>query len=288
MDESEQSNNITTASAGYLEEQISSIKDQLAYALSTSPSEIKVSFPTLKNFYYVNNVYKSAWAIYLDGKGKDKNDKLPKLLYTGNFLIQGDKFGNRSVRSPFGAKALSPLTSVANSFSYEASIFKQNWTLDLNLLEEDDTKLAFTVKEYQDFLKMLNLLRAQWLLHLSEEGNFDFVICELSEPSDQIFFIDLESFDSSATKIKTYFKPISERALMFFRKLASNTEFEGKFFNLQPGMWLRDDVIIELQKFYSEKFLDEIKNQFDLESITSGNEYVFNNPFKVHALEPLY
>ena len=281
MEISNQSQNFTTNPYDVLGDQIDTLKALLSYALNTPEEKIKVNFPTLKNFYFINNVYKSSWAIYV------QNDNLPKLLYTGNFLIQGDKYGKRSGKSPFGAKALSPLKSVANTFSYEASLFKQNWAQDLNLFEEDSDKLKFTVKEYQDFLKLLNNIRAQWLLHLSEEGNFDFVICEFSEPSDPIFFVDLESFDSMAVKIKTYFKPISERALKLFQTLASNTEFEGKFYNLQPGTWLRDDVLIELEKYYSAKFSED-------EKILSGSEnqiefeYGFNNPFKVQAFRPMH
>ena len=35
---------------------------------------------------FINNIYKSSWAIYI------RNEELPKLLYTGNFLIQGGKY----------------------------------------------------------------------------------------------------------------------------------------------------------------------------------------------------
>lgn len=280
MDQIEQ-NILSDVSADYLQEQISSLKALLGYALNIPQEEIKVSFPTLQNFYFVNNVYKSSWAIYTH------KDKLPKLLYTGNFLIQGDKYGQRSSRSPFGAKALSPLTSIANTFSHEASIFKQNWTMDLNLFEEDNEKLKFTVNEYKEFLKILNMLRAQWLLHLSEERNIDFVIAEFSEPSDSIFFVDLENLDSLATKIKTYFKPISERALMLFQKLSGNTEFEGKFVNLQPGTWLRDDVLIEMEKFYSKKFFEDERTQIEFESSDDG-EYGLSSPFKVQSLKLTY
>lgn len=274
MSELEQNQILYNSTIDYLEEQISILRAQLSYALSIPEDEIKVSFPTLKNFYFVNGVYKSSWAIYTH------KDKLPKLLFTGNFLIQGAHYGNRSFKSPFGIKGLEPLTSVANTFSVEASFFKQNWALDLNLFEENNEKLRFSVKEYQDFLKLLNNIRALWLLHLSEEGNFDFVISEFSEPTDPLFFMDLENFDSSATKIKTYFKPISEKALSLFQELSVNTEFEGKFFNLQPGTWLRDDVLIEMEKFYSEKFFD--KQEFQTQSTS------YSGPFKIQALKPTY
>ena len=278
MERIENNQDLLNSTVDYLEEQIDALKSMLSYALNIPTDEIKASFPALSNFYYVNNVYKSSWAIYTH------KDKLPKLLFTGNFLVQGGKYGNRSTRSPFGAKALSPLTSIANTFSHEASTFKQNWTLDLNLFEEDTDKLAFSVKEYKEFLNLLNKVRAQWLLHLSEEENIDFVISEFSEPSDAIFFMDLESFDSQATKIKTYFKPISEKSLILFQKLSASTEFEGKFFNLQPGMWLRDDVLIELEKFYFEKFYGSEK----IQDQTENNDYSYNNPFKIQALKPSY
>ncbi len=278
MERLENNQDLFNRSVNYLQEQVGMLQALLSYGLNLPTEEIKISFPALNNFYFVNNVYKSSWAIYTH------KDKLPQLLFTGNFIVQGGKYGNRSARSPFGAKALSPLTSIANTFSLEASTFKQNWTLDLNLFEEDSGKLAFSVKEYKEFLNLLNKLRAQWLLHLSEEGNFDFVISELSEPSDPIFFMDLESFDSQATKVKTYFKPISEKSLTLFQKLSANTEFEGKFFNLQPGTWLRDDVLIELEKFYSEKFFG---NETVLVS-AENNEYNSNDPFRVQALKPSY
>ena len=282
MDQIEQNQVLINSSIDYLEEQIHLIKSMLAYALNISLDEIKVSFPTLKNFYFVNNVYKSSWAIYTH------KDKLPRLLYSGNFLIQGGQYSQRSLKSPFGAKALSPLTSIANTFSYEASHFKQNWALDLNLFEEDSNKLKFSVKEYQEFLKLLNDLRALWSLHLSEEGNFDFVIIEFSEPSDPIFFIDLENIDSLAAKIKTYFKPISQNALNLLQKLSFNTEFEGKFVSLQPGTWLKDDVLIEMEKFHSEKFYDGEKLQIELEEDEKEKNNTSYNPFKVQALKPTY
>jgi len=266
------------ASISYLDEQIDLLKAMLSYGLNLPVSEIKISFPTLKNFYLVNNIYKSSWAIYT------LKDKMPQLLYTGNFLIQGGEYGRRSPKSIFGAKALSPLTSLANTFSREASVFKQNWALDLNLFEEDGAKLSFSVKEYQEFLTQLNFLRSQCLLHISEEGNFDLAIGEFSEPSDPIFFMDLEDFYSQATKIKTYFKPISEKALNLFQSLSTNTEFEGKFFSLQPGTWVRDEVLIELEKFYSEKFFIDEKIQIDFQSA----DYSFNNPFKVQVLKPSF
>lgn len=278
MDQLEQNQFLSNAKVDYLEEQISLLKSMIAYALDVPVDDIKVSFPSLNNFYFVNNVYKSSWAIYIH------KDKLPKLLYTGNFLIQGGQYNERSPKSPFGAKALSPLTSVANTFSVEASTFKQNWALDLNLFEEEGEKLKFTVNEYKEFLKLLNHIRAQWLLHLSEEGNFDFVICEFSEPSDSLFFTDLENIDSLATKIKIYFKPISRKAISLFQNLSSNTEFEGKFFSLQPGSWLRDDVLIELEKFYSEKFFPDEKIQFDAEP----QDISITNPFRIQALRPTY
>ena len=191
------------SSVGYLEEQISYLRSMLSYALDINEAEIKINFPTLKNFYFVNNIYKSSWAIYTH------REKFPRLLYTGNFLIQGGNYAKRSTRSPFGIDALSSLTSVANTFSFEASLFKQNWTLDLDLFQDSADKLKFSVKEYKDFLQLLNRIRAQWLLHLSEEGNFDFVIIEFSEPSDPVYFVDLGSIDSLGTKVRTYFKPIS-------------------------------------------------------------------------------
>lgn len=281
MDQLEQNNVFLPTSIGYLEEQINLLRSMLAYALNLEPDEIKISFPTLKNFYYVNDIYKSSWAIYID------KDKLPKLLFTGNFIIQGGQYSKRSKKSPFGAGALAPLTSVANTVSLDASCFKQNWALDLNLFENENEKLRFSVKEYQEFLTLLNKVRAQWLLHLSEEGNFDFVISELSEPSDPIFFMDLENLDSLATRIKTYFKPISQRALNLFQKLSINTEFEGKFYSLQPGTWLMDDVLIEMEKFYSGNFFDGEKGE-KIELDIESNKYDFNNPFKVQALRPSF
>ncbi len=256
--------------------QINQIKSLLSYGLNLSDEEINISFPSLNNFYYINNAYKSSWAIYV------LVDSTPQLLFTGNFLIQGGKFGNRSVRSPFGAKALSPLTSIASTFSTKASYFKQNWTSDLALIDGNSQLLRFSMKEYKEFLKLLNIMRAQWLLYLSEEGSIDFVISEFSEPSDALFFMDLEEFDSQATKIKTYFKPISQKALTLFQKLSENTEFEGKFFNLQPGTWLRDDVLIELEKFYSEIFFGDDK--IDMQSNDASNaDCGFINPFKMQA-----
>jgi hypothetical protein len=62
-----------------------------------------------------------------------------------------------------------------------------------------------------------------------------------------------------------------------------NTEFEGKFYNLQPGTWLRDDVLIELEKFYSEKFFNGQKVIFQLDAQDPG----FTNPFKVQILKPI-
>ena len=263
---------------GYLEEQINLLRSMLSYALSVKEIEIKISFPTLKNFYFINNIYKSSWAIYIH------DEKLPKLLYTGNFLIQGGNYAKRSIRSTFGIEALSPLISIANTFSTEASIFKQNWTLDLDLFQDSTNKLKFSVQEYKDFLKLLNTVRAQWLLHLSEEGNFDFVIIEFSEPADPVFFVDLENVDSLAAKIRTYFKPISENSLNLFQKLARGTEFEGRFFNLQPGVWLRDDVIVEMGSLYNEKSLEEKKSK-----LSGGNfDQGYNNPFKIQAFKPIY
>ncbi len=270
-------NETSASSVGYLEEQISLLKSMLSYALEIKESDVKISFPTLKNFYFTNNIYKSSWAIYIH------NEKLPKLLYTGNFLVQGGNYAKRSSRSPFGIDVISPLTSIANTFSIEASLFKQNWTLDLDLFQDSSDKLKFSVKEYKDFLKLLNTVRAQWLLHLSEEGNFDFVIIEFSEPSDPLFFVDLESVDSLATKIRTYFKPISENSLTLFQKLSVGTEFEGKFFNLQPGAWLRDDVILEVGNFYAERILDEKKNKV----FNDVPELIYNNPFKTQAFKPI-
>ncbi|OGI07359.1 MAG: hypothetical protein A3I68_04885 [Candidatus Melainabacteria bacterium RIFCSPLOWO2_02_FULL_35_15] len=266
------------SSVGYLEEQISYLRSMLSYALDINEAEIKINFPTLKNFYFVNNIYKSSWAIYTH------REKFPRLLYTGNFLIQGGNYAKRSTRSPFGIDALSSLTSVANTFSFEASLFKQNWTLDLDLFQDSADKLKFSVKEYKDFLQLLNRIRAQWLLHLSEEGNFDFVIIEFSEPSDPVYFVDLGSIDSLATKVRTYFKPISEHSLNLFQKLALGTEFEGKFFNLQPDAWLRDDVIIEIGNFYTEKIFEEKDNKLFNEVIDQS----YNNPFKMQAFKPIY
>lgn len=267
-----------SSSIGYLEEQISYLRSMLSYALDINETEIKINFPTLKNFYFVNNIYKSSWAIYTH------REKFPRLLYTGNFLIQGGNYAKRSTRSPFGIDALSSLTSVANTFSFEASLFKQNWTLDLDLFQDSADKLKFSVKEYKDFLQLLNRIRAQWLLHLSEEGNFDFVIIEFSEPSDPVYFVDLGSIDSLATKVRTYFKPISEHSLNLFQKLALGTEFEGKFFNLQPDAWLRDDVIVEIGNFYTEKIFEEKDSKLFNEVIDQS----YNNPFKMQAFKPIY
>lgn len=278
MDNVEQNQIFHNDSITYLNEQIEILKSMLSYALNLPVSEIKISFPSLDNFYYLNKVYKSSWAIYIH------KDKLPQLLYTGNFLIQGGSYTQRSNKSPFGAKAFESLVSIANTFSQEASTFKQNWTMDLNLFEEDGNKLAFTVKEYQDFLKLLNTVRGRWLLHLSEEANCDFVISEFSEPSDSVFFIDLENIDSSATKIKTYFKLVSENALNLFRTLSGETEFEGRFYNLQPGMWTKDDVLLEMEKLYSNKFHGDNKDII----IRSAQMYDINNPFKIQALKPSY
>ncbi len=265
------------SSIGYLEEQINLLRSMLSYGLGVKETEIRISFPTLKNFYFINNIYKSSWAIYIH------DEKLPKLLYTGNFLIQGGNYAKRSTRSTFGIDALSSLTSIANTFSSEASMFKQNWTLDLDLSQDSVNKLKFSVKEYKDFLKLLNGIRAQWLLHLSEEGNFDFVIIEFSEPADPVFFVDLENVDSLAAKIRTYFKPISENSIKLFQKLAQGTEFEGRFFNLQPGMWLRDDVIVEIRNFYNEKSLEEKKNK-----LSGDTEQGYINPFKIQTFKPIY
>lgn len=258
----------------YLVEQISLLKSMLSYGLSVQEDEIKISFPSLQNFYTINDVCKSSWSIYIH------KEKLPKLLYTGNYFIQGGNFTLRSKKSPFGAHALSSLTSIANTFSFDASFFKQNWTYDLNLFDDDPDKLKFTVKEYQEFLKVLNVLRAKWLLHLSEEANSDFVIIELSEPQDQLFFIDLENIDSTATKIKTYFKPVSQKSLDLISKLSTNTEFEGKFLNLQPGIWLRDDVLIEMEKYYAEKFYEDENLALEIDN----QEITFNNPFKIQSV----
>lgn len=263
----------------YLDEQISQLKEILAVGLNLKKEEIKVSFPTLNNFYFVNNVYKSSWAIYIN------NEKLPKLLFTGNFLIQGDKYGNRSAKSLFGAKGLSGLTSIANTFSTQASFFKQNWTLDLNLFEENENKLKLTVKEYQQFLTLLNRVRSQWLLHFCEEGNFDFVVGEFSEPSDPMLFMDLDSFDALGTKIKTFFKPISEKAISIFKTLSEETEFEGKFANPQPGSWIRDDVLLEMEKINSEKFFaGEVMSNI----VREDTEVSIASPFKIQALKPTF
>src|SRR3989338_4900576 len=272
-------NNTLLDSTNYLDDQIASIKSRLLYALNISYDEIHVSFPTLKNFYYINNVYKSSWAIYIH------NEKLPKLLFTGNFLIQGSQYGPRSTKSPFGSKDLAVLTSVANTFSTQASVFKQNWTMDLNLFDDENeqNKLNFTVKEYQEFLTLLNNLRAQWSLHLSEEGAFDFVIVEFSEPSDSVLFIDTEKMDSIGTKIKTYFKPFTPIAVSMFQTLSRKTEFEGKFFNIQPGNWIKDDVLIEIE--------NTLLNKSDTNILATNKEQIdssYANPFKVQALRPTF
>ena len=279
MGQLEQNEISQASSVGYLEEQINLLRKMLSYALDIKESEIKISFPSLKNFYFLNNIYKSSWAIYIH------DEKLPKLLYTGNFLIQGGDYAKRSNRSTFGINVLSSLTSIANTFSIEASMFKQNWTLDLGLFQDCTDKLKFSVVEYKEFLKLLNRIRAQWLLHLSEEGNFDFVIIEFSEPSDPVFFIDIENVDSLATKVRTYFKPISEYSLNLFQELTHGTEFEGRFFNLQPGVWLRDDVIIEIENFCDEKSLEEKRNGLSVEIIEPS---VYSSPFKIQAFKPTY
>jgi hypothetical protein len=274
LGESEQNLNLlkqSSESIDYLEEEILKLKLTLSTALNIPFEEIKTSFPLLKNFYYVNNVFKSSWAIYLNTDGS------PKLLYTGNFLIQGDKFGNRSSKSLFGLDSLSSLTSLANTFSTQASFFKQNWTLDLDIFENDESKLKITRKEYQDFLSSLNNIRARCLLHLCEEGNFDFAISEFSEPSDPLFFIDLSSIESSATKTKTFFKPISERAISIFKGLSKNTEFEGKFSNFQPGSWIRDDVLFELQQFSASR-------GEDVNEPLIISEVIQDTPFRIQAI----
>ena len=121
-------------------------------------------------------------------------------------------------------------------------------------------------------------------MYQDEEGNFDFVIIEFSEPSDPVYFVDLGSIDSLATKVRTYFKPISEHSLNLFQKLALGTEFEGKFFNLQPDAWLRDDVIIEIGNFYTEKIFEEKDNKLFNEVIDQS----YNNLFKMQAFTPIY
>lgn len=271
----EQNSIFSNTTSSYLEEYFSHIRSMLSYALNLSESEIKISFPSLSNFKFINGVYKAPWAIFIH------QDKLPKLLYAGNFLIQGGSYPLRSPKSAFGMKPLLELTSLANSFSQNASYFKQNWTLDLNLVEDVDSgKLRFSLKEYKEFLKLLNKVRSQWLLHLSEEGNVDFVIIEFSEPSDQLFFIDLENRDSLASTIKTYFKPISPKALTVFQQLSKKTEFEGKFYNLQPGSWLRDDVMIEIKDFHNN--ISEVQI---VENQSQENDYVFSNPFRIQAFK---
>ena len=126
MGQLEQNEIPQASSMGYLEEQINLLRSMLSYALGVKEAEIKISFPTLKNFYFINNIYKSSWAIYIH------DEKLPKLLYTGNFLIQGGNYAKRSTRSTFGIDALSPLTSIANTFSSEASISIKKSPVDLN------------------------------------------------------------------------------------------------------------------------------------------------------------
>ena len=278
MTQFEQYNLLETTNSSFLDDNLDLLKSLLSYALHLKSSDIKVSFPTLKNFYVTNNIYKSSWAIYIN----NDEEKVPKLLYTGNLFIQGGKFSARSSKSPFGMDILSPLTSIANTFSHDASVYKQNWTVDLDLYEDDPNKLKFSIKEYQYFLKLLNILRAQWSLHLCEEINFDFVIIEFSEPSDQLFFIDLESIDSTATKVKTYFKPVSQKSLSIFQQLATKSEFEGKFFNLQPSSFIRDEIICELESFYQGKKLSS-------RNIAEENEqnFVNNNPFRVEIFKPV-
>ncbi len=193
-------NNISSDQSGsYMTSQVEELKTLLSGALDVPKDSIRINFPLLSNFYLINSLHKSSWGIYY------VKDESPQLLYTGNYLIQGADYSPRSSKSPFGVSSLSNITSIANTFSYEASLFKQNWALDLNLFEEDNKKLRFTVEEYKYFLKLLNQVRASWLLHLCEEGKFDFVICEYSAPSDHSFFIQLDSIDSVATKIKSYF-----------------------------------------------------------------------------------
>ena len=274
----EQNSIFLNPSSSYLEEYFTPMRAMLSYALNLSESEIKISFPALNDFKFINGVYKAPWAIFIH------QDKLPKLLYAGNFLIQGGTYSQRATKSVFGMQPLLELSSLANTFSQNASYFKQNWTLDLNLIDEvDSEKLRFSLKEYKEFLKLLNKIRSQWLLHLSEEGNIDFVIIEFSEPSDQLFFIDLENIDSLASTIKTYFKPISPKALTVFQQLSKKTEFEGKFYNLQPGTWLRDDVMIEIKDFHSNasgaQEVKVIKDQLQ------ESDYGFLNPFRVQAFK---
>lgn len=278
MDSFEQENVIDTvisSNKGHLEESFNHLKLNLATALDLNLEDIRISFPTLKNFYSVNNIYKSSWAIYLD------DVDIPKLLFSGNFLIQGKDYSKRSRKSPFGADAFLDLSSLANTYSYDASIFKQNWTMDLNLTQTETSKINFTVKEYKEFLKILNRLRALWLLHLCEEARIDFVICEFSEPSDQIYFADLEKIESGATKIKSYFKLVSENAMDLFKNLAVGTEFEGKFYSLQPGTWINEDVLIELQNLYPEKFYESSKNVKLSASNNLKDIATIDNPFKV-------
>lgn len=246
--EANKENLITEEPSTYLVDEINELKNILSIGLNISADDIKVSFPTLKNFYSINNVFKSSWAIY------SIEDKLPKLYFTGNFLIQGGAYPDRSKRSPYGIDELRCLSSIANTFSVQASIFKQNWTMDLNIIDESEKKLNFTVKEYQDFLNLLNSIRAKWLLHLCEEGNFDFAICEFSESADPMLFLDMENLHTGATKIKTYFKPVSNNAIEVFKSLSSKSEYEGKFFNIQPGTWVKEDVLIEMEKLSSNKF----------------------------------
>ncbi len=233
----------------YLRDEILKLREYLASASSISIDHIHVSFPLLSQFYLVNNIHKSSWAIFTKN-----DDHTPNLLYTGNFLIQGNSYGDRSSRSPFGSKSLSSLTSLACTYSSQASNFKMNWTLDLDIFQNDNSKLKLTRNDYQNFLSYLNNIRAHWLLHLAEESNIDFAIVEFSEPSDPLFFLDLDNIDSTATKIKTYFKPVSQAAINVFRELSLGTEFEGRFLNFQPGTWIRDDVLIEMEKFNAPSF----------------------------------
>ena len=65
MGQLEQNELSTTSSISYLEEEITLLREMLSYALGVNQSEIKFSFPTLKNFYFTNNIYKLAYFINL-------------------------------------------------------------------------------------------------------------------------------------------------------------------------------------------------------------------------------
>ena len=86
--------------------------------------------------------------------------------------------------------------------------------------------------------------------------------------------------------IKTYFKPISNKALDIFRMLSIGTEYEGKILNLQPGVWLRDSVLIELEKFYSERFFQG--DTINLSLFEENSLDTTFNPFKDQSMKTAY